>query len=51
MSPKNAAEIQINRTKAITAITREDRETGRYGEERRPKQAFSLISPGGAPGK
>jgi hypothetical protein len=50
MSPKNAAEIQINRIRAITAITREDREMGRCGEERRPKQGFSLLSPG-APGK
>jgi hypothetical protein len=38
MSPKNAAEMQINRTKAIT---RENRETGRHSEERREKQRFS----------
>jgi hypothetical protein len=32
MSPKNAAEMQINRTKAIT---RENRETGRQGDATR----------------
>jgi hypothetical protein len=42
MSPKNAAEMQIRRTRAMTAVTPEDRETGRHGEERRPKIGILL---------
>jgi hypothetical protein len=35
MSPKNAAEMQINRINAMTVITRGDGETGRRGDGRR----------------
>jgi len=38
MSPKNAAEMQLNRTKAIT---QENRETRRHSEERREKLRIS----------
>jgi hypothetical protein len=52
MSPKNAAEMQINRTRAMTAIVRENREMGRHGGERLPKTGILLNPlPGGTPGK
>jgi hypothetical protein len=51
MLPKNVAEMRINRTRAMTAITGEDRETGRHGEERLPKTGILLnLLPGGTPG-
>jgi hypothetical protein len=52
MSPKNAAEIYINQTKAVTAITRGDRKTVRHSQERREKTGIlSNLPSAGALGK
>ena len=48
MSPKNAAETRINRTKEIT---RENRETGRHSEERRKTEILLNLPPSGDAGE
>jgi hypothetical protein len=47
MSPKNTAQMQLNRTKAIT---QENSETGRHSEERRKTEILLNLLPGGMPG-
>ncbi|HKQ79101.1 MAG TPA: hypothetical protein VJ810_35730 [Blastocatellia bacterium] len=42
MWQKNAAEMEIDPTKAMTAIMQEDRETGRRGEERRHRFSVGI---------
>jgi len=45
---KNAAEMQLSRTKATT---QENRETGRQSEERRKTEILLNLLSGGTPGK
>jgi len=48
MSPKNAAEMRVNRTKAIAL---ENRETEKRSEERCKMEILLNLLHGGTPGK